>query len=94
MTCYQVSDEKTVYILGLQSAVCGLYFVLTGLVLLFLLERASNSDRIIVARKKIFSETIAAALIDVWTVCRRAPEDKHNDRAMITLYQLKTNVNA
>ena len=24
----------------------------------------------------------------------RAPEDKHNDRAMITLYQLKTSANA
>ena len=31
---------------------------------------------------------------DVWTSCWRAPEDKHNDRAMITLYQLKTNANA
>ena len=33
-------------------------------------------------------------MIDVWTECWRAPEDKHNDRAMITLYQLKTNANA
>ena len=33
-------------------------------------------------------------MIDVWTVCWRAPEDKHNDRAMITLYQLKMNANA
>ena len=33
-------------------------------------------------------------MIDVLTVCWRAPEDKHNDRAMITLYQLKTNANA
>ena len=38
--------------------------------------------------------TILAAMIDVLTVCWRAPEDKHNDRAMITLYQLKTNANA
>ena len=42
--------------------------------------------------KKKKSETILAAMIDVWTVCWRAPEDKHNDRAMITLYQLQTNV--
>ena len=28
-----------------QSAVCSLYFVLTGLVLLFLFERASSPDR-------------------------------------------------
>ena len=33
-------------------------------------------------------------MIDVWTEFWRAPEDKHNDRAMITLYQLKTNANA
>ena len=33
-------------------------------------------------------------MIDVLTVCWRAPEDKHNDRAMITLYQLKTNADA
>ena len=33
-------------------------------------------------------------MIDVWTVCWRAPEEKHSDRAMITLYQLKTNANA
>ena len=32
-------------------------------------------------------------MIDVLTVCWRAPEDKHNDRAMITLYQLKKNAN-
>ena len=35
-----------------------------------------------------------AAMIDVWTVCWRAPVDKHKDRAMIILYQLKTNANA
>ena len=34
------------------------------------------------------------AMIDVWTVCLRAPVEKHKDRAMITLYQLKTNGNA
>ena len=33
-------------------------------------------------------------MIDEWTVCWRAPEEKHSDRAMITLYQLKTNANA
>ena len=33
-------------------------------------------------------------MIDVFTVCWRAPEGKHNDRAMITLYQMKTNANA
>ena len=44
--------------------------------------------------KRNFSETILAAMIDVRTACWRAPEDKLNDRAMIILYQLKTNVNA
>ena len=44
--------------------------------------------------KKNFSEIILAAMIDVWTVCCRVPEEKHNDRAMIALYQLKTNANA
>ena len=38
--------------------------------------------------------TILAAIIDVMTVCWRVPEDKHNDRAMIILNQLKTNANA
>ena len=33
-------------------------------------------------------------VLQVWTVCWRAPVEKHNDRAMITLYQLKTNANA
>ena len=45
------------------------------------------------ARKKNFSETILAAMIDEWTVFWRAPEEKQNDRAMITLYQLRTNAN-
>ena len=44
--------------------------------------------------KKKLNEIILAAMIDVWTVCCRAPEEKHNDRAMIALYQLKTNANA
>ena len=30
------------------------------------------------------SETILAAMIDVWTVCYRTPEERHNDRAMIS----------
>ena len=33
-------------------------------------------------------------MINVFTVCWKAPEDKHNDRVMITLYQMKTNANA
>ena len=41
--------------------------------------------------EKKFSATILA---DVWTVCWGASEEKHNERAMITLHQLKTNANA
>ena len=33
-------------------------------------------------------------MINVFTVCLKAPEDKHNDRVMIPLYQMKTNANA
>ena len=33
-------------------------------------------------------------MIDVLTECWRAPENKHKDWAMNTLYQLKTNANA
>ena len=43
--------------------------------------------------KKIFSETILAAMIDVWTVWWGPLENKHNDRATITLDQLKINAN-
>ena len=32
-------------------------------------------------------------MIDVWTVCWRAPKEKHSDGAMITLYQPKTKAN-
>ena len=54
---------------------------------------SSKQDRNIGARKKSFSETILAAMIDEWTVFWRAPKEKQNDRAMITLYQLRTNAN-
>ena len=96
---YHVSDEKTVQILSLHFVpslyfVSGLQSVVTGLVLLFLFERASSPDRRIGTRKKIFSETVLAAMIDVWAVCWRAPEEKLNDGALITLYQLKTKANA
>ena len=32
-------------------------------------------------------------MIDEWTVCWRAPDEKDHNRAMITLYQQKTNAN-
>ena len=40
---------------------------------------SSKQDRNIGARKKNFSETILAAMIDEWTVFWRAPEEKQND---------------
>ena len=33
-------------------------------------------------------------MIEVWTEYWKAHEEKYNDRAMITLYQLKTDANA
>ena len=58
MIAYHVSDEKTVQILSLHFVpslyfVPGLQSVVTGLVLLFLFERASSPDRRIGTRKKI-----------------------------------------
>ena len=85
-----------------QFAVCILYPICS-------LQSAFCTDRICIAvfvrtslkselkywsSKKKISEAFLAAMVDVWTVCWRVPEDKHNDRAMITLYQLKTNANA
>ena len=102
MTCCHVQTKKqykfSVCILYL---VCILYPVCT-------LQSAFCNDRIDIAvfvqaslksgpkywsSKKNFSDTILAAMIDVWTVYWRAPEEKHNYIAMITLYQLKTNAN-
>ena len=59
----------------------------------FLYERALSPDRNIGARIKIIVR-LSWPLIDMWTVSWRAHEEKYNDRAIITLYQLKTNANA
>ena len=48
-----------------RSAVCSLQFVLTGLVLLFLFERASSPDRNIGARKKI----LVRLSWPLWLIC-------------------------
>ena len=88
---------------GLQSASCNKSAFLPGLQSAFFADqigiavfvRASlKSGPKYWGSKRNFSETILAAMIDVWTVCWRAPGDKHNDRAIITLYQLRTNANA
>ena len=91
-----------------QSAFCILYLVCI-LRPVCSLQSAICSDRIGItvfvrtslksgpkywSSKKNSSETILAAMIDMWTVCWRAHEEKYNNRAMITLYQLKTNANA
>ena len=76
-----------------RSAVCSLHFVLTGLVLLFLFERALSANRKLELEKN-YSETILASMIDMWTLCWKAHKEKYSDRAMITLYQLKRNANA
>ena len=78
---------------SLRSTVCSLHFVLTGLVLLFLFERALSANRKLELEKNS-SETILASMIDVWTLCWKAHEEKYSDGAMITFYQLKTNANA
>ena len=71
------------YLVCILYPVCSLHFVLTGLVLLFLFERASSPDRNIGARKNP-NETILAAMIDMWTVFWRAHEEKYNDRAIFS----------
>ena len=100
MTCYHESHENinSQSAFCTQSAVCIFYPVCS-------LQCAFCTDRIGIAvfvqaclksrpkywsSKNNISEIILAAVIDVWTICWRAPEEKHNDRALITLYQLKT----
>ena len=74
---------------SLQSAFC------TDRIGIAVLVRASlKSGPKYWSSKKNSSETILAAMIDMWTVCWRAHEEKYNNRVMITLYQLKTDANA
>ena len=77
------------FVPGLQSAFC------TDRIGIAVFVRASlKSGPKYWSSKKNSSETILAAMTDVWTVFCRAHEEKYNDRAMITLYRLKTNANA
>ena len=74
---------------SLQSAFC------TDRIGIAVLVRASlKSGPKYWSSKKNSCETILAAMIDMWTVCWRAHEEKYNNRVMITLYQLKTDANA
>ena len=61
--------------------------------MLFLFKWAPSLDQNIEVKKN-FIETILVAMIEMWNLYWRAPKDKCNDNAMITLYQLKTNINA
>ena len=82
--------------------VCSLHFV-PGLQFAFCTDRSGIADFVWASlrfgpryrsSKQNFSPTILTAMIDVWTVCWRAPVDKYNDRAIIALNQQKTNANA
>ena len=75
---------------GPRSTVCILYW--PDWYCCFRLSEPQVRTEIMEHKKQFY--TILAAMIDVFTVCWRAPEDKCNGRAMITLYQLKTNANA
>ena len=70
------------FVPGLQSAVCILYW--PDWYRWLCSSEPEVRTEISELEKKKFSET----------VCWRAPEDKHNDRTMITLYQLRTNADA
>ena len=74
----------------IRSAVCSLHFVLTGLVCCFCSNEPQVRTEILELEKKKFSETFLAAMIDVWTVGWGAPEEKYDDRTIITLYLLPT----
>ena len=76
---------------GLRSAVCILYW-LDWYCCFCSSEPQVRTE--ILELEKYPSETILAAMLDMWTVCWRAHEEKYNDRAMITLYRLKTKANA
>ena len=67
-----------IFLPGLQSALC------TDRIGIAVFVRASlKSGPKYRGSKRDFSETILAAMIDVWTVYWRVPVDKHNDRAII-----------
>ena len=101
MTCYTYQTKKQyTFLVCILYPVCSLHFV-PSLHIVPGLQSAFCTDRIGIAvfvraslksgpkywsSKKNSSETILAAMIDMWTVCWRAHEEKYNDSAIITLY--------
>ena len=80
------------YLVCILYPVCSLHLNWPDWYCCFCLSEPRVRTEITELERKFY--TILAAIIDVLTVCWRVPEDKHNDRAMIILYQLKTNANA
>ena len=74
------------YLFCILNAVCSLHFVLTGLVLLFLFERASSPDRNNGARKKIFRPSWP-----LWLMCWLYVEELPRTSTMIEQWLLYTN---
>ena len=69
-----------------RSAVSSLHFLMTGLVLLFLFERASSPDRNIGARKKI----LVRLSWPLWLMCGLYVEELTRKSTMIELWLLYT----
>ena len=96
MTCYPriwlKNSINSQFAFFTQSAVCILYpvyslhFVRTGLVLLFLFERASSPDRNIGARKKI----LVRLSWPLWLMCGLYVEELTRKSTMIELWLLYT----
>ena len=70
-----------------RSAVSSLHFLMTGLVLLFLFERASSPDRNIGARKKI----LVRLSWPLWLICGLYVEELTRKSTMIVQWLLYTN---
>ena len=73
---------------GLQFAVCNLFW--PDWYYCFCSNEPQVRTEILELEKKNFSETFLAAMIDVWPVGWGAPEEKYDDRTIITLYLLPT----
>ena len=103
MTCYHVAEEKNslnsqsvfctqsavciLYLVYILYPVCSLHFVLTGLVLLFLFERASSPNRNIGARKKI----LVRLFWPFWLICGLYVEELTRKSTIIEQWLLYTN---
>ena len=75
------------YLVDMLYPVCSLHFVSTGLILLFLFERASSPDRNIGARKN----NIVRLSWPLWLMCRLYVEELPRTSTMIEQRLLSTN---